>query len=121
MYGTGRGAPPDYVQAHLWLSLAAQRFPASETEDREAAIRNRDRVAARMTAAQIAEAEPARPSMEAEMTGPLPLAVPLAWPVVAGASDRTTTKPRRSSCSVVREQTELTLDDPIPTAPAMGA
>jgi uncharacterized protein len=57
MYADGRGVPQDYVQAHMWFSLAVARFTASESEDRKKAIRDRDRVAAKMTAAQIAEAE----------------------------------------------------------------
>jgi TPR repeat protein len=57
MYANGRGVPQDYLQAHMWFNLAAVRFPASETKAREEAIRNRDRVAAKMTAEQIAEAQ----------------------------------------------------------------
>ena len=56
-YDNGRGVPQDYVQAHMWFNLAAARFLASETENRETAVRNRDRVAAKMTVAQIAEAQ----------------------------------------------------------------
>jgi hypothetical protein len=41
----------------MWFNLAAGRFLASETENRETAVRNRDRVGAKMTAAQIAEAQ----------------------------------------------------------------
>jgi TPR repeat protein len=55
MYENGQSVPQDYVQAHMWFSLAAARV--SETEYRETAMRNRDRVAAKMTATQIAEAE----------------------------------------------------------------
>jgi uncharacterized protein len=57
MYDRRQGVPQDYVQAHKWFSLAAARFPASKTGEREQAVRNRDRVAAKMTAAQIAEAQ----------------------------------------------------------------
>jgi len=57
MYANGHGVRQDYVQAHKWCNLAAARFPASETEDREKAVRNRERVAAKMTPARIAEAE----------------------------------------------------------------
>jgi TPR repeat protein len=50
MYGNGRGVPTDYVRAHMWLNLsAAQGF--------EQAATSRDRVALRMTPAQIAEAQ----------------------------------------------------------------
>ena len=57
MYVAGQGVPQDYVQAHKWYNLAASRFPASETKDREIAAKNRDIVAAKMTPAQIAEAQ----------------------------------------------------------------
>ena len=57
MYAEGRGVPQDYVQAHMWFTLAATRFPASEAERREDAVTNRSRIAAKMTAAQIAEAQ----------------------------------------------------------------
>jgi hypothetical protein len=57
MYANGHGVRQDNVQAHKWCNLAAARFSASEREDREKAVINRDRVAAKMTAAQIAEAQ----------------------------------------------------------------
>ena len=57
MYVRGEGVPQDYVQAHMWLNLAASRFAASEKENRDLAIKNRDIVAAKMTPAQIAEAQ----------------------------------------------------------------
>lgn len=50
MYANGQGAPQDYIQAHMWLSLAA-----AKSETRAAELR--DIVAAKMTAAQIAEAQ----------------------------------------------------------------
>ncbi len=55
MYGTGRGVPQDYVQAHMWYNLAASRF--ARGSDRDIAVEARDNVAARMTPAQIAEAQ----------------------------------------------------------------
>ncbi len=54
MYDNGDGVPQDYVAAHKWYNLAASR---SAGRMREAAVRNRERLAARMTPAQIAEAE----------------------------------------------------------------
>jgi len=57
MYDLGKGVPQDYVEAHKWYNLAAASFPPSEPERREKAVINRDRVAAKMTAAQIAEAQ----------------------------------------------------------------
>jgi len=50
MYGNGQGVPQDYVQAHMWFNLAA-----SNAHDK--AVEDRDRVAARMTPLQIAEAQ----------------------------------------------------------------
>jgi hypothetical protein len=47
----------DYVQAYKWFDLAATKFSAGEAEMRAAAVRSRDYVAARMTPAQIAEAQ----------------------------------------------------------------
>jgi TPR repeat protein len=49
MYVYGSGVQ-DYVQAHMWWNLAA----VSGDED---AIKNRDKVAKKMTPAQIAEAQ----------------------------------------------------------------
>ena len=57
MYRIGFGVPQDYVQAHMWFNLAASRFPASDKESRERAVKNRDRVASKMTPAQISEAQ----------------------------------------------------------------
>ena len=56
-YDEGRGVPQDYVQAHKWFNLAASQYPASEKERRDIAVKNRDIVAAKMTPAQIAEAQ----------------------------------------------------------------
>ncbi len=50
MYFLGRGVPQDYVQAHMWLNLAA----ANGDKD---ATNFRDRITEQMTAAQIAEAQ----------------------------------------------------------------
>jgi uncharacterized protein len=57
MYYFGQGVPQDYVQAHMWFSLAAQGLLASDAELRNLAVTNRDRVVAKMTPAQIAEAQ----------------------------------------------------------------
>jgi hypothetical protein len=56
MYLSGQGAPQSYVQARLWFGLTAIN-PASEKKSRNEAIHNRDLVAGKMTAAQIAEAQ----------------------------------------------------------------
>lgn len=57
MYTNGQGVPQDYVQAHKWFNLAASQFSASESEGRAAAVKSRDRLAAKMTPEQIAEAQ----------------------------------------------------------------
>jgi TPR repeat protein len=57
MYHHGQGVPQDYVHAHMWFSLAALQFPASETENRDEAVKARDFVASKMTPAEIAEAQ----------------------------------------------------------------
>jgi uncharacterized protein len=50
VYGLGQGVPRDYVTAHKWLNLAA-------VGGREDAANTRDSIAAKMTPAQIAEAQ----------------------------------------------------------------
>ena len=50
MYTNGEGVAQDYIQAHMWLSLAA-------SQGEKGAIGYRDRVASVMTAEPIAEAE----------------------------------------------------------------
>ena len=57
MYAKGQGLPQNYVLAHMWYNIAALRYPASEKEDREQAVRNRDLISSKMTPAQIAEAQ----------------------------------------------------------------
>jgi TPR repeat protein len=64
LYLEGAGVPHDYVLAHMWFNLSAARssqhprpswWPSHALH--EDAARNRDLVAKRMTAAQIAEAQ----------------------------------------------------------------
>ena len=57
MYHTCEGVTQDYVQAHMWFNLAESRFTAAEKESRDEAISNRDRLASKMTSAQIAETQ----------------------------------------------------------------
>jgi TPR repeat protein len=52
-YRDGEGVPQDYVRAHMWLNLAAAQ---AKPDDRVAA-EARDKLAAKMTSAQIAEAQ----------------------------------------------------------------
>jgi hypothetical protein len=47
--------PQDYALAHMWFNLASSS--ATNTELRQMAVENRDKVAAKMTVAQIAEAQ----------------------------------------------------------------
>jgi len=49
------GLPQDYVQAHLWFNVAASRAPFAELRNKM--IMLRDRVAAKMTSEQVAEAQ----------------------------------------------------------------
>ena len=55
MYETGRGVPQDLVQAHTRYSIAFSRFP--DEQKRGEAAKARDKVAARMTPEQLADAE----------------------------------------------------------------
>ena len=45
------------VDAHMWFNLAAARFPANDTRNRTAAVKNRDTVASEMSSEQLAEAQ----------------------------------------------------------------
>jgi TPR repeat protein len=56
-YQYGKGVPQDYVQAHKWANLAAARSLASQPELHANAVKLRDFIAEKMTAAQIAEAQ----------------------------------------------------------------
>ena len=61
MYYESKGVPQDYIQSHMWFNLAAARYSATvagaTSETRNTAVNNRDQVAAKMTPAQIAEAQ----------------------------------------------------------------
>jgi TPR repeat protein len=68
MYEIGKGVPQDYVQAHMWFNLAASQsssgvepFPVAtsgiESAFHEAAATARDRVAAKLTPEELAEAQ----------------------------------------------------------------
>jgi TPR repeat protein len=56
LYAGGLGVPYDKVQAYKWFTLAASS-PISGPQVRDSAVRVRDLVAAKMTPAQIAEAQ----------------------------------------------------------------
>jgi hypothetical protein len=55
-HATDEGAL-DRVNAYKWLNLAAARFETSDRRGRNAAVQNRDLVAAKMTPAELAEAQ----------------------------------------------------------------
>jgi TPR repeat protein len=57
MYEAGHGVPQDYVQAQKWFNLAASEFTSLDKKPLSAAVADRDRVAAKMTPAQIADAQ----------------------------------------------------------------
>jgi Sel1 repeat len=57
MYYNGVGVPQDYIQAHKWLNLAALHYSASEKEAHDRTIMALNIVAAKMTPAQITEAQ----------------------------------------------------------------
>ena len=50
MYNNGQGVPQDYIQAHMWLNLAA-------AQGDETARENRDKLAKKMTPADISKAQ----------------------------------------------------------------
>jgi TPR repeat protein len=55
MYAEGEGVPQDYVLAYMWANLAASS--ATDAMIRDMSAKDRDAVAAKMTPAQIAEAQ----------------------------------------------------------------
>ena len=77
LYVQGLGVPQNYVQAHMWFSLAASRFEAE-------AVKERDALAARMSPEQVAKAQdlaatwqpggtqPAKTPSASESAGPPP-------------------------------------------------
>ena len=54
MYAEGKGVPQDDIEAHMWLNLAASRLTGAQ---RERTVTARDDVAARMTPADLSEAQ----------------------------------------------------------------
>jgi TPR repeat protein len=58
MYGFGEGVPPrDDVEAYKWLTLAIARYTARNQDRLDQAIKDKATLAARMSKAQVAEAE----------------------------------------------------------------
>jgi TPR repeat protein len=56
-FARGEGVTQDAVLAHMWFNLAAARFPATDTRNRAAAVKNRDAVAGEMSSEQLTEAQ----------------------------------------------------------------
>ena len=54
MYVNGTGVPQDFVRAHMWFTLAAA---ALSGDSGDTATKNRDRIASKMTAEQIASGQ----------------------------------------------------------------
>jgi hypothetical protein len=54
MYTNGTGVGQDFVRAHMWFTLAGA---ALSGDSGDTATKNRDRIAAKMTAEQIATAQ----------------------------------------------------------------
>jgi hypothetical protein len=54
MYTNGKGVRQDFVRAHMWFTLAAA---ALNGDSGDTATKNRDRIASKMTAEQIATAQ----------------------------------------------------------------
>jgi TPR repeat protein len=55
MYRDGQGVPQDFVRAYMWFNLVVSG--ASGASIRDQAVRDRNELAAKMTPAQIAEAQ----------------------------------------------------------------
>jgi len=55
MYQKGLGLPQDYIQAHMWYNLAIANSELDK--EKELWVKNRDFIAEKMTAEQIAEAQ----------------------------------------------------------------
>lgn len=57
IYSQGSGIPQDWVQAHMWFSLAGSSRIEASQQNREIAENNRKAAEANMTPAQIEEAQ----------------------------------------------------------------
>lgn len=64
LYAYGRGVPQDFVQSYAWSTLAAANYPKWARDERSAAIRNRDIVAARMSAQELLAAQRATEELQ---------------------------------------------------------
>ncbi len=66
-YAKGEAGEPDNVSAHMWFNLAAAHFPPSDTNDRTAAVRNRDLAGGEDDARPDRRGAEARARVEAEI------------------------------------------------------
>ena len=57
MYSAARGTSQNLVQAHKWFNVAASLYPLSDRGTREQALTNSERLAAKLSSDQSAEAE----------------------------------------------------------------
>jgi TPR repeat protein len=57
IYSTGKGVTQDNVQAHKWFTIAAARFPASEKDKRDKAVKNSELLAKKMKPEEVAQAQ----------------------------------------------------------------
>ena len=57
LYAKGEGVPRDYVVAHMWYNLAAAQAERDGGDLSKSAAAARDKVASKITPAQIAEAQ----------------------------------------------------------------
>ena len=64
LYEQGLGVPQNYVQAHMWFSLAASRFEAE-------AVKERDALAARMAPEQVAKAQEQAAAWQPQAAAPV--------------------------------------------------
>lgn len=57
LYAYGRGVPRDFVKSYAYSTLAADGYSRWSSDQRQAALRNRDLVVTRMTGADIVAAQ----------------------------------------------------------------
>ncbi len=90
MYYKGQGVKFDPVQAYLWFDLASMYLAAGRNQDQ--ATRNRDHMAGRMTAKQIAKAKGLVKGWETRiarnLVPPSPLPMPAAGPARPSGAKR---------------------------------
>ena len=57
MYAEGEGVPVDYVRAYMWLNLSVPGFSWPQEAESDITAQYRDRVAAKLSPDQLAEAQ----------------------------------------------------------------